>query len=131
MATTRARSSTYRGFSTQAHIDNRGKTFSTVDIETVKRDLLNHIYTIPGERVMQPDFGTRIPLMAFEPLDTTSIQIIKDDLTKVFNYDPRVRLIDIAVLPMPDNNAIVALVDLQYIELDVNETMKLSFPVGA
>lgn len=131
MATTRARSSTYRGFSTQAHIDNRGKTFSTIDIETVKRDLLNHIYTIPGERVMQPDFGTRIPLMAFEPLDTMSIQIIKDDLTKVFNYDPRVRLIDIAVLPMPDNNAIVALVDLQYIELDVNETMKLSFPVGA
>jgi phage baseplate assembly protein W len=131
MATTRARSSTYRGFSTQAHIDNRGKTFSTIDIETVKRDLLNHIYTIPGERVMQPDFGTRIPLMAFEPLDTISIQIIKDDLTKVFNYDPRVRLIDIAVLPMPDNNAIVALVDLQYIELDVNETMKLSFPVGA
>ena len=131
MATTTARSSLYRGFSTQSYIDNRGKSFSTANIETIKRDLLNHIYTIPGERVMLPDFGTRIPLMAFEPLDQTSISIIKEDLTKVFNYDPRVKLIDIAMLPMPDNNAIVALVDIEYLELATAETLKLSFPVGS
>lgn len=121
----------YRGFSTQAQIDSRGKTFQTADVETVKRDLLNHIYTIPGERVMFPNFGTRIPLMAFEPLDPTSIQIIKDDLTTVFTYDPRVRLIDIAVLPMPDNNAIVALVDILYVELGLQETLKLEFAAGS
>ena len=80
---------------------------------------------------MQPTFGTRIPLMAFEPLDPTSIQIIEDDLRKVFEYDPRVRLIEIAVLAMPDNNAIAAFVDIEYIELDVTETLKLSFPVGS
>jgi phage baseplate assembly protein W len=105
--------------------------FSTADIETVKRDLLNHIYTIPGERVMQPNFGTRIPLMQFEPLDEKSIQIIKDDLTAVVNYDPRVRLIDIAVLALPNNNAIVALLDLEFLKLGITETMKLEFPVGA
>ena len=130
MAITKAFTSIYRGFSTSASIANHGKSFSTTDIETIKQDLLNHIYTIPGERVMMPDFGTRIPLMAFEPLDPTSIQIIKDDLTKVMNFDPRVRLIDIAVLPMPDNNAIVALVDLEYIELGTVETLNLQFAVG-
>lgn len=131
MATSQARSAMYRGFSTASNLENRGKTFSTADIETVKRDLLNHIYTIPGERVMQPTFGTRIPLMAFEPLDPTSIQIIKEDLTTVFNYDPRVRLIDIAILPQPDNNAIIALVDIEYLELGTKETLKLDFPVGS
>lgn len=131
MATTQAKRSTYRGFSTAEQELSRGRSFSTVDVQTVKRDLMNHIYTIPGERVMQPSFGTRIPLMAFEPLDERSIQIIKDDLTMVFEYDPRVRLIDIAVLPLPDNNAIVALVDIEYVQLDVKETLKLDFPVGA
>ncbi len=122
--------SIYRGFSTQTHIQNGGKTFANSDLETVKQDLLNHIYTIRGERVMQPNFGTRIPLMAFEPLDPTSIAIIKEDLNEVFTYDPRVRLIDIAVLPLPDNNAIVAVVDIEYLELDVKETLKLEFPTA-
>ncbi len=80
---------------------------------------------------MAPNFGTRIPLMAFEPLDTTSIAIIKEDLEKVFNFDPRVRLIDMAILPMPDNNAIAVLVDLEYLELNITETLNLNFPVGS
>jgi phage baseplate assembly protein W len=126
-----ATTSIYRGFSTQKSFESNGTSFLTTDIETVKADLLNHIYTIPGERVMQPNFGTRIPLMAFEPLDQTSMDIIKADLTTVFNYDPRVRLVDLAVVALPDNNAILALADIQYVELGTFETLKLEFPTGA
>lgn len=122
---------TYRGFSTQKSMETRGRTFSTTDAETIKSDLLNHIYTIPGERVMFPNFGTRIPLMAFEPLDPTSLKIVEDDLRMVFEYDPRVKLIDLVVLAMPDNNAIIAIVDVQYIQLSVFDTLKLEFPTGA
>jgi uncharacterized protein len=123
--------SIYRGFSTQKSLETRGRSFSTSDVETVKADLLNHIYTIRGERVMQPNFGTRIPLMAFEPLDPTSIKIIEDDLREVFNYDPRVKLIDLVVLALPDNNAIVAVIDIQYLELGTFDTLKLEFPTGS
>lgn len=128
---TQSFSAKYRGFSTAKHVATRGKTFSTADVETIKRDIFNHINTIPGERVMNPAFGTRIPLMAFEPLDNISIKIIEDDLRKVFEYDPRVRLIDIAILAMPDNNAVVAICDVQWIELNTSETYKLEFPVGS
>lgn len=123
--------SIYRGFSTQKSWETRGRTFSTSDVETVKADLLNHIYTIKGERVMQPKFGTRIPLMAFEPLDPTSLKIIEDDLREVFAYDPRVKLIELVVLALPDNNAIVAMVDIQYLELGTFDTLKLEFPTGS
>lgn len=115
----------YRGFSTFTSLATRGKTFSTADVETVKRDLINHIYTIPGERVHRPDYGTRIPLLAFEQCDQTTIDVIKEDLTKVVAADPRVRLIDLAVLPLPNNNAIVAVLDLYYVKLDLTETMSL------
>lgn len=121
----------YRGFSTRTSMKTRGKTFSTRDIDTVKQDLLNHIYTIPGERVMLPDFGTRIPMLAFEPIDDKTIEIIREDLYKVFNYDPRVEVLAVTVLALPDNNTVLALADLLYIEFEVKETLRLEFKVGS
>ncbi len=115
----------YRGFSTENYLQNG--TFMTTNQELVKRDLLNHIYTIPGERPHLPNFGTRIPLIAFEPLDEATLQIVREDLQKAVAYDPRLQLLDMVVTPLPDNNAIVVYMDVLYIELDVRETLKLEF----
>jgi phage baseplate assembly protein W len=120
----------YRGFSSASYLTNRAAGFMVTNQECVKQDLLNHLYTIPGERVHQPDFGTRIPLLAFEPLDQTTLEIVRTDLRKVIDYDPRVRLIDMTVQAAPDNNMIIAFVDLLYVELNVTETLKLDFSVG-
>ncbi len=127
--TTRKRA-TYKGFSTQTALGDLRKGFFTADYDTVKRDLLNFIYTIPGERVMMPAFGTRIPLLAFEPLDTNTLKIVKEDLAKAVNYDPRLRLKTISVNAVPENNAILAFVDVDYVDLGTSETIKLDIPVG-
>lgn len=119
----------YRGFSTATYFEK--KSFSLTNQELVKQDLLNHIYTIPGERPHQPNFGTRIPMLAFEPLDEKTLSIIREDLTKVISYDPRVKLIDMAISAVPDLNTIVAFVDLQFVELNTTETLKLEIEVGA
>ena len=121
----------YRGFSTVDHMAKPAAGFLVTNVKLINQDLMNHIYTIPGERPMLPTFGTRIPLLAFEPLDPITLKIVEDDLRTVFNYDPRVRLIDLAVQALPDNNAIVAWADLEYLQLGVTETLKLEFPVGA
>lgn len=115
----------YRGFSSSA------KNFSITDMDCVNADIVNHINTIKGERAMLPDFGTRIPLLAFEPLDERTLDIVREDLKTVIAYDPRVSLIDMAVMALPDNNAIIAVVDLQYLELNVTGTLRLEFPVGS
>lgn len=120
----------YRGFSTASFLSNRQHGFSLTNQEVVKQDLLNHIYTIKGERVHLPDFGTRIPLLAFEPLDEKTLNIMREDLTAVIAYDPRVELIDMSINAIPDNNMILCLVDLRYIELNITETLNLSFPVS-
>lgn len=121
----------YRGFTTTNAARDPRNGFQISNIDVVNRDILNHIYTAKGERVMHPSFGTRIPLLAFEPLDSTTIKIIEEDLRAVANFDPRVELLEIAVIPMPNNNAIVAYMDLRYLELDVVETLKLEVPVGS
>lgn len=119
----------YRGFSTAAAYEGqRGFALSGVDL--VNRDILNHIYTSPGERVMMPAFGTRIPGLAFEPLDEQTLEVVRRDLAAVVAAEPRVALLDMVVMALPDNSAIVALLDLQYLELDSQETLRLEFPAG-
>jgi phage baseplate assembly protein W len=83
----------YRGFSTV----NRNKKFRSTDVDLVKQDLMNHFNTRKGERVMNPNFGSIIWSMLFEPLDETSRQAIIDDVTKIVGYDPRMQLTDITI----------------------------------
>lgn len=117
----------YRGFSTADW--RKRKTLSMSNIDLVKRDLLNHIYTVKGERVMMPNFGTRIPTLAFEPNDEATRRIVEDDLREVINYDPRVKLVSLSVVSLPDNNAIIALADLLYVEFNVRDVLRIE--VGA
>jgi len=113
----------YKGFSTAKWLES--KTFSITDIEVVKHDLLNHIFTRLGERVMQPGFGTRLADLPFEPNDTETCQIVKDDLMTVIKFDPRVELLSLDILPLPDNNTIIAAVNLLYVEFNVTEVLRI------
>lgn len=114
----------YTGFSSSEFAHK--KKFRTRDFEIVKADLLNHIYTKKGERVMMPKFGTRIPEMVFEPLDDITIDIITDDLTGVFDFDPRVRTLSLQVIADHENNAINVVADLYYVELNMQDRLTLN-----
>lgn len=116
----------YRGFSFAGWKSRKG--FRLFDIELVKRDLLNHIYTIKGEHRYMPNFGTRIPLLTFEQIDRETLSIVEADLTEVFKYDPRVQLISLSVNALPDNNAILAMADLLYVEFNVRDVLHIEVP---
>lgn len=107
----------YRGFSSYEY--QAKKTFTINDVELVKLDLLNHIFTRRGERVMMPMFGTRIPDLAFEPLDGITLGILEEDLRTVFLFDPRVELLSLVVTPDYDRNAVTAAAELLYVELNL------------
>ena len=108
----------YRGFSTL----NRAKKFRVTDVDLVKQDLINHFNIRKGERVMNPNFGTVIWSMIFEPLDEQSRQIIIDDVTTIVNGDPRVTLTNITVVEQ--DYGIQIELDLVYNQ--TNETTNLS-----
>jgi phage baseplate assembly protein W len=114
----------YRGFSSK-NASKPGGSFTVTNIECVKADLMAHIFTSYYDRPHQPSFGTRIPTLAFEPNDGEVRQIIREDLTKVFNYDPRVKLLSLDIYSLPDNNAIAAIAKLLYIEFDVTGDLRI------
>ena len=96
------------------------------DIDLVTMDLLNHIYTRKGERVMMPNFGTRIPDLAFEPLDQLTLDVLAEDLNAVIAFDPRVELLELQITPYYDENTVIASARLLYIELNLTGTLDLN-----
>jgi len=114
----------YKGYSSYHYQTN--KSFGIMDVELVKLDLLNHIFTRKGERVMMPNFGTRIPDLAFEPLDNITLAILEEDLLAVVNFDPRVKLLDLVITPLPDQSSIVASLKLLYVELNIQGNLDIN-----
>jgi phage baseplate assembly protein W len=115
----------YRGFSTL----NRAKKFRVNDVDLVKQDLLNHFSIRKGERLMDPNFGTVIWSMLYEPMDETTRQIMIDDVTKIVGYDPRVSLTDITVIEQ-DYGVQIEL-DLVFLATNQSTSMSLKFDTDA
>lgn len=83
----------YKGFST---IDQT-KKFRLADLELIKRDLLNHFAIRKGEKLMNPNFGSIIWNILFEPLTADVKALVVEDIQRIVSYDPRVRIDNILV----------------------------------
>lgn len=83
----------YKGFSTI----NQVKKFRLTDLELIKRDLLNHFAIRKGEKLMNPEFGSIIWNILFEPLTADVKALIVDDIQRVVSYDPRVQITNVLV----------------------------------
>lgn len=114
--------SLYRGYNT---IDAKKNQTSLVDTELIKRDLINHFYIRRGEKLMNPDFGTIIWDSLFEPLTETLKANIINDVTRIANADPRLKVESIMVDQF-DNGLILEL-RLIYSNSNEVETLRLTF----
>ena len=111
------------GFSTSTFQED--KTFVVHDEEAVKRGLLRFLCTIKGEVPHHPNMGTRVPLLAFKPLDSITASMIREDIEAMVASDTRVSLVEMAIVPA-DNGFIVS-VDLLYIPTNTPMTLTKKF----
>tara|TARA_R100001082_G_scaffold3496_1_gene2833 strand:- start:131 stop:532 length:402 start_codon:yes stop_codon:yes gene_type:complete len=71
----------------------------------IARSLRNIVFTLPGEKFFNPNFGSRITESLFENIDEISATIIVDEIREsIDNYEPRVELIDVKAFPDYENN---------------------------
>jgi phage baseplate assembly protein W len=111
----------YKGFSTA----NRFKKFRLIDFNLVKQDLINHFNIRKGEKLMQPNFGTIIWSMLFEPMtDVLRSQII-DDIKAVVNYDPRIGVNAINLTEF--EHGIQVEIELVYLQTDQSDVLRVTF----
>jgi phage baseplate assembly protein W len=112
---------TYRGFSTR----NSPKKYRLTDYELAKQDLLNYFSLRKGEKLMQPNFGTIIWDMLFEPLTEDTQQVITDDIKRIVTYDPRLTVGQVAVTQQ--ENGFLVQLTLAYIPTDQTDMINLNF----
>jgi len=115
----------YRGFSTRNY-ESSGGHFDIYNEKCVEEDLLNEIFTVRGDRLYMPSFGTRIPLLTFEPNDAETMDVIRQDITTVCTNDPRVKLEALSVIALTDKNAMLAVARITYLEFNVTQDLNIT-----
>ena len=96
------------------------------DIDIAKRDLMNHFNTRKGERVMNPNFGSILPELVFEPNDLDTITAAQEDVDVIVNNDPRWNVLE-TLVNKPDDHSIEVKVRMEYIDTGTAEELFLRF----
>lgn len=112
---------TYRGFNS----NDSKNGYKSFDIDLVKQDILNHFYIRKGEKLQNPDFGTVIWDILFEPFTDEVKQLIAKDVEAVINYDPRISVNSVTIDSTDQGIRIEA--DITYLPFNVVERMAFNF----
>lgn len=112
----------FRGFSS---FDADTPKTETVDIELIKRDLLNHFNTIRGERVMRPNYGSLIWDLLFDPFDGMVKEAIIADARNIIAQETRVQLKSLDVFEY--EHGLRLDIEVFYLPFNVLETFDISF----
>lgn len=113
---------TYKGFST---ISSDSESYSLYDLSLIKQDLINHFHTRKGERLEQPDFGTIIWDVLFEPLTDEIKHLVANDVEQVINYDPRISANEVVVTAY--DSGLLVECSVTYLPYFITEQLKFRF----
>ena len=95
--------------------------------QAIARSLRNIVFTTPGEKFFNQNFGSRISKSLFENIDDISGSLIVDEIRQsITNYEPRVDLLDVRTEPNFDNNEFNVRIVYNIVGVDV-PTQDLQF----
>tara|TARA_B100001996_G_scaffold287700_1_gene227959 strand:+ start:266 stop:667 length:402 start_codon:yes stop_codon:yes gene_type:complete len=86
----------------------------------IARSVRNIVFTLPGEKFFNENFGSRISATLFENMDDISASEIVDEIKEsIINFEPRVDLIDVEAFPNFENNQFDVRIIYEIIGADV------------
>jgi len=113
---------TYKGFST---VDENTSSHVLYDIALIKQDIINHFHIRQGEKLSDPEFGTIIWDILFEPLTDDARNAIISNVSRIVNYDPRVQVNQITVDSY--ESGILIECELAYLPYSIVEKLQFKF----
>ena len=86
----------------------------------IARSVRNIVFTLPGEKFFDENFGSKISASLFENIDDISAGLIVDEIRQsIDRYEPRVELLNVEAFPDFDNNSFDVLIVYNIIGADV------------
>ena len=93
---------------------------SLSNTSAIARSIRNIVFTSPGEKFFNPNFGSRISESLFENVDEVSALAIEDEIrSSIINFEPRVNLLDTVVVPNPDDNEMNVTIEYEINRIDI------------
>lgn len=75
------------------------------DVQAVKNSVINILSTKKGEKILSPEFGLRIEDYLFEPVSDSIATVISNEILQALSItEPRVQVVFVQVIPLPDQN---------------------------
>ena len=73
----------------------------------IARSIRNIVFTVPGEKFFDENFGSRASRLLFDNVDEITASNVRDEIAySIVNYEPRVNLLSVESFPDYDNNSI-------------------------
>lgn len=86
----------------------------------IARSIRNIVFTLPGERFFDENFGSNVTRSIFENIDQISASILQTEIqSAIETYEPRVSLVRVTVNPNYDENSFDVIVNYQIIGSEV------------
>ena len=86
----------------------------------IARSVRNIVFTVPGEKFFNEDFGSRISQSLFENINDISANIIRNEIKSSLKlYEPRVNVREVDVKPNFDQNEFNVTIVYEIIGADV------------
>jgi len=96
-------------------------------MELAKQDLVNHFNIRKGEKWTDPEFGSNLPFLVFQPLDESTILEITEDVRDVVSNDPRFEVDSNTVNVKTDEHYITVIVRLIYLPTTTATELQIKF----
>lgn len=111
----------FKGFSSRVEETN----YRLYDFACIKQNLINRLSVRKGERVENPEFGTIIYDVLFEPFTEAVKEAILEDVTKNLNADPRLSTSDIVV--SQSDYGLMIQATITYVPYNITEKLTFGF----
>jgi phage baseplate assembly protein W len=96
--------------------------------DDIRQAILLILETDPGERVMRPDFGVGLRDFLFEPLNTTTMALVRHRTEQnLITWEPRINVKDVEVALAPGQLGVL-LVTIRYQVRATNTFYNLVYP---
>ncbi len=109
-------------------VDNDGKISMSKHEQDIKESIRIILGTAKGERVMRPDFGCGIHELVFEPINTSTINKVENDVRENLTlWEPRIELVKVEAQTDDSDNGKLE-IGIDYIVRSTNNRFNLVYP---
>lgn len=110
-------------------IDARGRIMMVEGSDAIRQSILLLLSTIPGERVMRPEYGSQLHLLLFAPNDATTAGLAIHYVRRALErWEPRIDILRLDANQNPERPELLEIL-LEYRVKATQNVQSLSFSI--